>query len=82
MAPAQSAITMLPSPTLSQPELPVMKYLRSFFAATTLSACTAGVFAADYTDGDRHKNDFNWMQFNLMYALEELPRPKKRRLRA
>lgn len=33
-------------------------------------------YAADYTDGDRHKNDYNWMQFNLMYALKELPRPK------
>ena len=53
-----------------------MKYLRSICAASALSACSACVLAADYTDGDRHKNDYNWMQFNLMYALEELPRPK------
>ena len=32
-------------------------------------------FATDYSDNLR-KNDFKWMQFNLMYALEELPRPK------
>ena len=51
-----------------------MKYLRSIFAASALSTCSACVLAADYTDGDRHKNDYNWMQFNLMYALEELPR--------
>jgi len=30
-------------------------------------------FAADYTDGDTHKNDYNWMQANLMYAVNELP---------
>ena len=53
-----------------------MKYLRSAFAASALSVCSASVFAADYTDGDRHKNNFNWMQFNLMYALKELPRSK------
>ena len=51
-----------------------MKYLRSILAAS--ATCSACVLAADYKDGDRHKNDFNWMQFNLMYALEELPRPK------
>ena len=53
-----------------------MKYLRSFFVPSVLSICSASAYAADYTDGDRHKNDYNWMQFNLMYALEELPRPK------
>ncbi|PSW19627.1 hypothetical protein C9I98_12005 [Photobacterium sanctipauli] len=30
-------------------------------------------FAVDYSD-DIHKNDYKWFQFNLMYALEELPR--------
>ncbi|MGR5141737.1 outer membrane protein OmpK [Photobacterium sp. DNB23_23_1] len=30
-------------------------------------------FAVDYSD-DIHKNDYKWLQFNLMYALEELPR--------
>ena len=53
-----------------------MKYLRSIFVAPALSVCSACVLAADYTDGDRRKNDFSWMQFNLMYALEELPRPE------
>ena len=29
-------------------------------------------FAADYSD-DIHKNDYSWSQFNLMYAMDELP---------
>lgn len=53
-----------------------MKYLRHILAASTLSVCATSAPAADYTDGDRHKNDYNWMQFNLMYALKELPRSK------
>ncbi|WP_120510202.1 outer membrane protein OmpK [Photobacterium salinisoli] len=36
--------------------------------------CPGTAFAADYTDGDIHKNDYKWFQFNLMYALEEYPR--------
>ncbi|MDF4603485.1 outer membrane protein OmpK, partial [Vibrio parahaemolyticus] len=28
---------------------------------------------ADYSDGDIHKNDYKWMQFNLMGAFNELP---------
>lgn len=66
--------TLFHQPTC-RPEFPAMKYLRSF-VTSALSACTAVSYAADYSDGDRHKNDFNWIQFNLMYALEELPRPK------
>lgn len=33
---------------------------------------TGSAWAADYS-GDLHKNDYKWMQFNLMYALDELP---------
>lgn len=45
---------------------------------TALSISTALMlpatsFAIDYSD-DIHKNDYKWLQFNLMYALEELPR--------
>ena len=28
-----------------------------------------GVYATDYSDGDIHKNDFKWLQFNLMQSL-------------
>ncbi|GAB6259802.1 outer membrane protein OmpK [Photobacterium sp. CCB-ST2H9] len=38
--------------------------------AASLSAATQ---AADYTDGNIHKNDYKWSQFNLMYAFDELP---------
>lgn len=31
------------------------------------------VIAADYSDGDLSKNDYQWMQGNLMYAVNELP---------
>ncbi|WP_417698269.1 outer membrane protein OmpK [Psychromonas sp.] len=34
---------------------------------------SSSAFAADYTDGDTHKNDYKWMQGNLMYAVDELP---------
>ncbi|WP_422640909.1 outer membrane protein OmpK [Vibrio aestuarianus] len=34
---------------------------------------SAPVMAADYSDGDIHKNDYKWMQFNLMAAIDELP---------
>lgn len=53
-----------------------MKYLRHFFAASTLSVCSFSTLAADYSNGDRHKNDNHWMDFNLIYALKELPRAK------
>lgn len=32
----------------------------------------SSAFAADYSD-DIHKNDYSWSQFNLMYAVDELP---------
>ncbi|MCH9690899.1 MAG: outer membrane protein OmpK [Gammaproteobacteria bacterium] len=49
--------------------------MRKLFLAVHLLAITAfsyTVAAADYL-GDIHKNDYRWMQFNLMYALDELP---------
>ncbi|HIF9072375.1 nucleoside-specific channel-forming Tsx family protein [Photobacterium damselae] len=42
----------------------------SVLAATALPSV---VNAADYSD-DIHKNDYKWMNFNLMYALDEYPR--------
>ncbi|MBA5683357.1 outer membrane protein OmpK [Photobacterium damselae] len=41
----------------------------SVLAATALPSV---VNAADYSD-DIHKNDYKWMNFNLMYAVNELP---------
>ncbi len=31
--------------------------------------CTQ-IFAADYTDGDIHKNDYKWFQFNIMQSMD------------
>ena len=53
-----------------------MKNSYSFvLAATTFTAITGNVIAADYSD-DIHKNDYLWTQFNLMYAIGEKPNPK------
>jgi len=41
-------------------------------AATTLAAISCNAFAADYSD-DIHKNDYQWSQFNIMYAVGEKP---------
>lgn len=38
-----------------------------------LATASAPVLAADYFDGDIHKNDETWIQFNLMGAFDELP---------
>lgn len=46
---------------------------KSLLALGVLAATSTSAFAADYTDGDIHKNDYKWMQFNLMYAFDELP---------
>ncbi|MGC9401053.1 outer membrane protein OmpK [Vibrio genomosp. F10 str. 9ZC157] len=46
---------------------------KSLLALSLLAATSAPVLAADYTDGDTHKNDYKWMQFNLMGAFDELP---------
>jgi nucleoside-specific channel-forming protein len=46
---------------------------KSLLALSLLAASSAPVMAADYSDGDIHKNDYKWMQFNLMGAFDELP---------
>jgi nucleoside-specific channel-forming protein len=38
-----------------------------------VAAVASPVYAADYSDGDIHKNDYKWMQFNLMYSIDEKP---------
>ncbi|PMO33245.1 outer membrane protein OmpK [Vibrio breoganii] len=44
---------------------------KSLLTLGLLAATSAPVMAADYTDGDIHKNDYKWMQFNLMGAFNE-----------
>lgn len=46
---------------------------KSLLAVSLLAALSAPAFAADYSDGNIHKNDFKWMQFNLMGAFNEKP---------
>ncbi|NAW98239.1 MULTISPECIES: nucleoside-specific channel-forming Tsx family protein [unclassified Vibrio] len=46
---------------------------KSLLALGLVAATSAPVMAADYSDGDIHKNDYKWMQFNLMAAIDELP---------
>ncbi|AUI86794.1 hypothetical protein BS333_10535 [Vibrio azureus] len=46
---------------------------KSLLTLSLLAATSAPVFAADYSDGDIHKNDFKFLQFNLMGAFDELP---------
>ncbi|MRI33765.1 hypothetical protein EOPP23_12295 [Endozoicomonas sp. OPT23] len=52
-----------------------MKCLKPAVFSSSLALLAMSVNAADYSD-DIHKNDYKWMQFNLMYALKELPRPE------
>ena len=46
---------------------------KSLLALGVVAAMSAPAMAADYSDGDIHKNDYKWMQFNLMGAFDELP---------
>ena len=46
---------------------------KSLLALGVLAATSSTAFAADYTDGDIHKNDYKWAQFNLMYSVGEKP---------
>ena len=46
---------------------------KSLLALSLLAAASGSAFAADYTDGDIHKNDYKWMQFNAMYSFGEKP---------
>ena len=48
---------------------PIYKLLLSSAALATLSSTA---IAADYSDG-LHKNDYKWMQFNIMYSINEKP---------
>jgi len=50
--------------------------MKKTLLALSLMAATAPVLAADYTDGETHKNDYKWMQANLMYSIDEMPRIK------
>jgi len=47
--------------------------MKKSLLALGVLATTTSAFAADYTDGNIHKNDYKWSQFNLMYAVDELP---------
>jgi nucleoside-specific channel-forming protein len=47
--------------------------MKKILLALSLVAASAPVLAADYTDGDTRKNDYKWIQGNLMYAINELP---------
>ncbi|WP_299128647.1 outer membrane protein OmpK [uncultured Vibrio sp.] len=44
---------------------------KSLLTLGLLAATSAPVMAADYSDGDIHKNDYKWMQFNIMGAINE-----------
>ncbi|MCG6267651.1 outer membrane protein OmpK [Vibrio furnissii] len=44
---------------------------KSLLTLSLLAATSAPVMAADYSDGDIHKNDYKWMQFNIMGAFNE-----------
>ncbi|MBB1312786.1 MULTISPECIES: outer membrane protein OmpK [Aliivibrio] len=46
---------------------------KPLLALSVLATLSAPTFAADYSDGDIHKNDFKFMQFNLMGAFNEKP---------
>jgi nucleoside-specific channel-forming protein len=46
---------------------------KSLLTLGLLAATSAPVMAADYSDGDTHKNDYNWMQFNIMHTIDEKP---------
>ncbi|WP_417347991.1 outer membrane protein OmpK [Ferrimonas sp.] len=47
--------------------------MKKMLAGAALAALSMNAFAADYSDGDIHKNDYKWMQFNLMYSIGEKP---------
>ncbi|QIZ78797.1 outer membrane protein OmpK [Ferrimonas lipolytica] len=47
--------------------------MKKVLAGAALAALSMNAFAADYSDGDIHKNDYSWSQFNLMWADNQLP---------
>ncbi len=48
---------------------PIYKLLLS---STVFAIFSSSTVAADYSDG-LHKNDYKWMQFNIMYSINEKP---------
>ncbi|MGL5040363.1 MAG: outer membrane protein OmpK, partial [Aeromonas sp.] len=48
------------------------KFTKTLIAAGLLAAAATPAFAADYS-GDIHKNDFKWMQFNIMHTIDQRP---------
>ncbi|WP_084144509.1 outer membrane protein OmpK [Ferrimonas kyonanensis] len=44
--------------------------MKKVLAGAALAALSLNAFAADYSDGDIHKNDYKWMQFNLMQSVD------------
>ncbi|MBW3775373.1 hypothetical protein GL272_00210 [Aeromonas veronii] len=48
------------------------KFTKTLIAAGLMAAAATPAFAADYS-GDIHKNDFKWMQFNVMHTIDQLP---------
>ena len=48
------------------------KFTKTLIAAGLLAAAATPAFAADYS-GDIHKNDYKWMQFNIMHTIDQLP---------
>ncbi|STQ76749.1 nucleoside-specific channel-forming Tsx family protein [Grimontia hollisae] len=44
---------------------------KSLLALGLMAATSTPAMAADYSDGDIHKNDFKFLQFNLMAAVNE-----------
>ncbi|MGN5116228.1 nucleoside-specific channel-forming Tsx family protein [Aeromonas sp. 55A] len=48
------------------------KFTKTLIAAGLLAAAATPAFAADYS-GDIHKNDYKWMQFNVMHTIDQRP---------
>ncbi|XEI32053.1 outer membrane protein OmpK [Aeromonas veronii] len=48
------------------------KFTKTLIAAGLLAAAATPAFAADYS-GDIHKNDYKWMQFNVMHTIDQMP---------
>ena len=46
------------------------KFTKTLIAAGLLAAAATPAFAADYS-GDIHKNDYKWMQFNVMQTIDQ-----------
>ncbi|MDN3609201.1 outer membrane protein OmpK [Vibrio ostreicida] len=46
---------------------------KSLFTLGVAAVMSTTAMAADYSDGDIHKDDYKWMQFNLMGAFNEKP---------